>query len=256
MIERITDPGSVWTTQADYQAQNENIRMSLLDTRISNPITTSGQIRVGATFNIGGAIYLATSPESITGTPSEFVRLVPDGSECTAEYAANLTGVAWNDTFSGYYDVSGNYYIFDEGKAIADGLISTARYKFLAQTKDGDVLIGRDLSVKRDASIGNNLAVAGVISGPTIDSKQPMPTTSSNQNLTDYPVGTTIPVATGTSTFNRNASITPRLSSSSPSGFDSFGAGSTLTGTWRIRGLASIFGSPTTNYIYLSQRVS
>lgn len=87
----------------------------------------------GAVFQIGGTVYLADSDTAITGTPSSYVKITPSGATAAAAYVANLTGVTWNDTYNGYYDVSGNLYVFDEATAYISQVVternfSNARY--------------------------------------------------------------------------------------------------------------------------------
>lgn len=81
----------------------------------------------GAVFHVAGTVYLADSDTAITGTPSDYVKITPSGATAAASYVANLTGVTWNDTYNGYYDVSNNLYVFDEDKAYYGDDISTFR---------------------------------------------------------------------------------------------------------------------------------
>lgn len=78
----------------------------------------STNIPQGATFQVGGVIYYTASDTAITGTPSLYVKLTPNvgdsGATLDAAFVANLSGVTWNKIYNGYYDVSGNLYIFDE----------------------------------------------------------------------------------------------------------------------------------------------
>jgi hypothetical protein len=46
---------------------------------------------------------------------------------------ASLSGVAWNDTYKGYYDGSGNLYIFNEAKAFSAGAIALIQDEVLAR---------------------------------------------------------------------------------------------------------------------------
>ena len=88
--------------------QNINVPLQVDDSNIPE----------GATFQIGGVVYYTASVTAITGTPSAYVKLTPNvgdvGATCDAAFVANLTGVTWNGIRNGYYDASGNLYIFDE----------------------------------------------------------------------------------------------------------------------------------------------
>ena len=101
---------------------------------INSPLQVDGSnIPQGATFNIGGIIYHAASDTAITGSTSDYVKLTPNsgdsGATCDAAFIANLTGVAWNKVYNGYYS-SGNLIIFDEIKAIIAGTLSGSNSKF------------------------------------------------------------------------------------------------------------------------------
>ena len=95
----------------------------------------------GAVFNIGGAVYLADSDTAITGTASDYVKLTPGTSTATAAYVSSLSGVTWNDTYNGYYDVSGNLYVFNEVKARAEGGITDVQGRFVEHDRDGGIYL-------------------------------------------------------------------------------------------------------------------
>jgi hypothetical protein len=156
---------------ADYQAQNNLLEAGFLN-GMDKIQFDSNLILEGAVFNIGGAIYRADSNTAITGTPSNYVKITPAGSTASAAYVSNLSGVSWDAAYNGYYDGSGNLYLFDEGKALYNGQIATVFGKYLQQQKNGDVYIGKDLYVKAnvdidgianidDANISGDLAVDG-----------------------------------------------------------------------------------------------
>jgi len=65
---------------------------------------------------MGGTVYHSTAATAIGGGASAYIKLTPsgDGSTLAADYVADLTGVTWNSTYNGYYDISGNAYVFDE----------------------------------------------------------------------------------------------------------------------------------------------
>lgn len=74
-------------------------------------------IKQGVRVMVGGVIYLSTTATTITGTPSDYVKITPAGATASASYVANLTGVTWNSVYNHYEDVSGNVYLFYEAKA-------------------------------------------------------------------------------------------------------------------------------------------
>lgn len=96
---------------------------------VNSPLQVDGSnIPQGATFQVGGVIYHADSDTAITGTSSDYVKLAPSGggATLTPSFVANLTGVSWNKVYNGYYDVSGNLYVFDEALAVNNGGIPQA----------------------------------------------------------------------------------------------------------------------------------
>ena len=93
----------------------------------------------GAVFQIGGAIFLADSDTTITGTASDYVKITPGTSTATASYVSSLSGVSWNDTHRGYYDVSGNLYVFDEGKALTADEITEIQSRFIQHDQAGGI---------------------------------------------------------------------------------------------------------------------
>lgn len=119
----ITDPLSLPITTADYQAQNNRTSGLLLDPDKIFPIDfDNNEIPQGAIVNLGGTMLKAVAAESISGTPSKYVKV--DVSAYTAAYVVDLTGVTWDSAYNGYYDVTGNVYLFDEATAYFDGEIS------------------------------------------------------------------------------------------------------------------------------------
>jgi hypothetical protein len=143
---------------ADYVAQNELIEAGFLNGQ--NKINfDSDLILQGSIFQIGGAVYRADNDTAITGVASDYVKIVPAGATATAEYVSSLTGVTWDPAYNGYYDVGGNLYIFNEGKAMYSGEVASVFSRYLAQEKSGDVYVGRDLYVKRDLIVIDDLHV-------------------------------------------------------------------------------------------------
>jgi hypothetical protein len=122
IVRIISAPNALPTVQQDYVDQNNLIETIFL--RVPNPKAhAGGNVLKGEVFQVGGTVYLATSDTAITGSQSEYVKLTPngDGSEVAASYVANLSGVTWNDTYNGYYDVSGNLYVFNDQMLLRKG---------------------------------------------------------------------------------------------------------------------------------------
>lgn len=136
----------------DYVAQNN--LTEALNLMMEQPLRViSGNIPESAVLQIGGAIYRADSDTAITGGASDYVKITPAGATASAAYVADLSGVTWNKTYNGYYDVSGNLYIFNEAKALIDGEIATVQTRYLETDEDGKAWIGNGLHFASDASI-------------------------------------------------------------------------------------------------------
>jgi len=88
------------------------------------PFMTSGAYVVkGSVLFYAGAWYVSDVDTAITETPSAYIKIINTAGVLSVEYATSLTGVAWNVDWGGWYDASNNYYIFDEVKAYAEGLL-------------------------------------------------------------------------------------------------------------------------------------
>lgn len=121
-IVKINAPGS---TPAAFLSPVLDWLAALLTTA-EMPLRVVGSvIKKGALFNIGGSLFVADADTSITGVASPYIRITPSGSSATAAFVSSLTGVSWNASYNGYYDGSGNLYIFDELRALAAGAITT-----------------------------------------------------------------------------------------------------------------------------------
>lgn len=99
----------------------------------------SDNILKGTVLQIGGTVYLADADTAISGTTSAYVKITPAGASASAAYVANLSGVTWSQVFNGWYDGSGNLYIFDEAYAVSDGEISEAHASSIMLSSDGTV---------------------------------------------------------------------------------------------------------------------
>jgi hypothetical protein len=120
---------------------------------LNDPLQVDGSnIPLGATFQVEGVVYHTDSDTAITGTPSDYVKLIPNSGDsgATADFAfvANLSGVTWNKIYNGYYDSSDNLYIFDETKAILVGDLSIAnsRYSYITDNPTFNTIQLADLT--------------------------------------------------------------------------------------------------------------
>lgn len=127
-INRIAEPANPPTAIGDWTQAIALIRALASSTEIPLRVVGSN-VAKGAVFYIGGTLYQADGDTAITGSASNYVKLTPsgDGSTVAAAFVASLTGVTWNSTYCGYYDASGNLYVFDEWKAYTAGAIASIR---------------------------------------------------------------------------------------------------------------------------------
>ncbi len=140
-IVRIPAAATLPAAVGDYQAQNDLIYAHGLAIMGAYPLDlTNNKVVKGAIFNVGGVLYKASADETITGTPSNYVKLTPisAGAQCSATYVANLSGVSWSNTYNGYVDGSGNLYLFDEIVAFLGGAISDVKTFFGKSVKSNN----------------------------------------------------------------------------------------------------------------------
>jgi len=127
-IVRIPYPNALPAEQNDYVKQNNLIETGFL--QVNKPIweDAANNIVQGAVFQVGGTVYYCTAATAIGGGASNYIKLTPsgDGSTLAPTYVVDLTGVTWDSAYNGYYDVSGNAYVFDELVAIDDGELAAA----------------------------------------------------------------------------------------------------------------------------------
>lgn len=126
-LAEIQAPNALPTVQDDYVKQNNLIDAQGLSLAgVVYPIDfTNNKIPQGTVLNIGGTILKAVNDESITGTPSKYVKI--DKTLLTAAYVSSLAGVTWNAVYNHYQDGVGNLYIFDEGLAAHDNIVTDPR---------------------------------------------------------------------------------------------------------------------------------
>jgi hypothetical protein len=145
----------------DYQAQLDQIT-ALNQAFTGRNIVDVATIHAGSVMMIGGVLYKSTTDTTITGTPSKFVKITPSGTTAAAAFVASLSGVAWNHAYGGYYDGSGNLYLFDEARAVNDGDISTA------YTMQGQIAFMKGgLDINGALTGVTSLAMGGALSGVT-----------------------------------------------------------------------------------------
>jgi hypothetical protein len=123
-IVRVDNPNSTPTAVSDYQAQNTLIGNAYRQG--STPFTGSN-MNDGYLMQIGGTLYKVDGATAISGTASEFVRVTPAGATASASFVSSLSGVSWNALYNGYYDGSGNLYVFDEVIAFLGGAVASLR---------------------------------------------------------------------------------------------------------------------------------
>jgi len=111
-INRLSAPSSSPAGIGDWTAVVNQLAALVLDKE--EPVRVSGSnVLKGAFFNVGGVLYVADADTAISGTASDYVKITPAGATASAAFVASLSGVAWNSTYKGYYDGSGNLYVLD-----------------------------------------------------------------------------------------------------------------------------------------------
>ena len=172
-ITKITDPSSLPLTTADYQNQNVQIEKLLGNVNQPYPVI-GGNIVKGSLFNIGGDMFYCGADTAISGTASDYVKLVVSGATATPEYVASLSGVAWEQAYNGYYNGS-DLYVFDEAKALVDGELSALSSKLgrlfeiwigqslktTASPTFANATINNDLTVNEDLTIDGTAMIKG-----------------------------------------------------------------------------------------------
>lgn len=126
MLNLLEFPEDPALTGADWSKAVAMLARIILDSEGPYRISGSNVLR-GSLFNVGGAVYVADSDTAISGTASPYVKITPAGTVASAAFVANLSGVSWNDAYNGYYDASGNLYVFDEMKAYGAGAIASLK---------------------------------------------------------------------------------------------------------------------------------
>ncbi len=167
-IVRIPDPNALPTIPNDYVRQNNLIAIGFLQVNKSIWEDAANNIVQGAVFQVGGTIYYANAATAIGGVASAYIKLTPsgDGSTVAPTYIADLTGVTWNSTYNGYYDVSGNLYVFDELVAIVATEIAGANtrlWKAIVTMFTQDITFSGDLTLSGNTIFDNKITANGGI---------------------------------------------------------------------------------------------
>ncbi len=127
-INRISSPTVPNPIEGDWALIME-LLTTLFKTTVNKAQVSGSNITDGSVFHIGGVIYYTNGETAITGTASNYVKLTVavGGATASPSFVSNLSGVTWNDIHNGYYDISGNLYLFNEAIAKADGQIATLK---------------------------------------------------------------------------------------------------------------------------------
>lgn len=176
---------------ADYQAQLDQI--TALNQAFTGRSPVDGStIRAGTVMMVGSVLYKATSDTTITGVASLYVKITPAGATASASFVASLSGVTWNHAYGGYYDGSGNLYLFDEALAVSTGVIGSY-YTLGSKLIHGNQIIADSIPVTRmevNAKFTSNVGGSqnGTINLPSIAVGQ--------TNVSYYTTGTGLTINT------------------------------------------------------------
>lgn len=108
-INKITAPLS--TGPSVFAAPVINQLAALLTDCNHTKRASGGYILKGALFNIGGSMFLADSDTAISGTSSNYVKIIASGNTATAAYTTSVANVSWNGAYQGCFDNDGALYI-------------------------------------------------------------------------------------------------------------------------------------------------
>jgi len=124
-LTRVSLPNPAPIDGADYTAILAQIA-SLAKAFTDQEVVNGSTIKSGAVILVGGILYLSGTDTTITGTPSNYVKITPAGASALASFVASLSGVTWNPDHGGYYDggAPDSLYIFDEALAYQAGAVT------------------------------------------------------------------------------------------------------------------------------------
>ena len=120
----INGPDNAPSTSTDWDKVNDVLQTIGLD--INKPTRIiDGYVLRGSVIFFAGAWYVADSDTAVTGSQSDYIKLVNTAGVVAAEYVEALVDVTFNRTWNGWYDPDGNMYLFDEIKAYAAGAVTS-----------------------------------------------------------------------------------------------------------------------------------
>ena len=144
MITLVSAPTAISTTT--FAQPSVNYVTDILNAKYPRAIIKDGYILAGTLLSVQGSMYYADSDTAITGTESDYVEITVSSGVATAAYVSSLPTVTYDSEYGGYYDTSGNLYLFNELDAISDGYI-TDRYFTAPPDGTKDLYTAGDLIV-------------------------------------------------------------------------------------------------------------
>lgn len=162
-ITLVTAPTSSTTPQTDFASPVINWTAAMLNTHATRSIIKDGCIINGTVLCISGALYQADGDTAISGTESNYIAITASGSTATASYVSTLPTVTYDAAYGGYYDASGNLYLFDELNAISDGYISD-RYFLLPPSGKKDLYTAGNIIIFAAKNLSSTAATGTLAS--------------------------------------------------------------------------------------------
>lgn len=161
---RVTEPTDPVADDADWTDIKGWVQKLLL--QVNGALieqNSDGDIEKGSLVYIGGTLYYNDADLTPSGTASLYIKISPSGATATAAYVSSLSGVSWNSEYCGWYDTSGNLYVFDEGWAFYIGQITELHSRYVGIDKYNNTNIAGSLLVKNSVTGMTGLASGGAI---------------------------------------------------------------------------------------------
>ncbi len=184
---RVAQYSSSPTLVTDYQAQNAHLQaftnqlltqQFILDSGTAQPV-----IKQGCYVSHGGNLYIADADTSITGSPSDgsvYIR-VSGTTSLTVEFVTDISGYTWNPAYTAL--TSGSYTLLPY--LLVKASTVWTRYNFNPNAQSfGDTRL-------------NSLAVAGAISGASLNTGSGAMTFNQGVKTTDSPTFASINTTNG-----------------------------------------------------------